>query len=194
MARIIRNNAQLIDHNIIEAVKGGDREAFGEMVRVSIEPCLLMAMRIVAGREEAEDIVQESFLKVWEKRSLIRSPESFVPWLRKIVVNRCYDFLRREKRVRSIRIDLTQDEVIGMISSDNPDRQIAEQEAEALLTLVTAQLSPRQRIVFMLSEIEELKYDEISRITGMTRFSVKSNCHYARKKVRELLDRYDKRY
>jgi RNA polymerase sigma-70 factor (ECF subfamily) len=181
----------LIDKGIIEGIKSGDTASFGRMIDICLEQCLLLAIRISGNKADAEDIVQEAFIKVWEKRSSIRQAESFIPWIRKIVVNRSYDYLRAKKRNIEL-IDKIEYINMELISSDSADRIVAE-EVINLLEWIGGKLSPKQRVVFVLSEIEGISYKEISKITGLAGSSVKSNCYHAREKVKMIFEKAERR-
>ena len=182
----------MIDKGIVEGIKSGDKASFESMIDICLEQCLLLAIRISGNKADAEDIVQETFIKVWEKRSSIRQAESFIPWIRKIVVNRSYDYLRSKKRSREF-IDRVEYINEGLISSDSADRIVAEKEVLSLLEWIGGNLSPKQRVVFVLSEIEGMSYKEISKITGLTGSSVKSNCYHAREKVKMIFEKAERR-
>jgi RNA polymerase sigma-70 factor (ECF subfamily) len=178
----------LIDDKLTERVRIGDRNAFNMVIDITIRSMLLTSVRIVGNHEDAEDIVQDAYLKVWETRENIKSAGSLTGLIRRIVVNRCYDHLRREK-VRGFRLHEEQERIIaGIISDERSDGDIEYNEFRAVLQAVTALLSPLQRLVFVLSEIEGMGNDEISLVTGMKSPVVKSNLWHARKKVRSMLN------
>ena len=175
-----------MDKNQIDAFRKGNHEVFGRILSHSLEPCLKLAIRLVGSRQDAEDIVQDCFIRIWEKRRTVKNAESFDGWLRRIVINRCYDYLRREKRkVRYI--DETRSvEKNNYGGRDEADRGINISDSNGILEIIVGRLSPKQRIVFILSEIEEMSIKEIEKITGMTGYSIKSNCYHARKKAKEI--------
>lgn len=175
-----------VDKKLIEAFRKGDHAAFGKILTQSLEPCLRLAIRIVGNREEAEDIVQDSFIRLWEKRKYIKNTESFIGWIRKIVVNRCYDYLRREKRRARFVNEAGSGGIDYSAPGNEADRDLKFSESNEILKIITNSLSPKQKIVFILSEIEELSVKEIEKVTGMTSYSIKSNCYHARKRAREI--------
>ncbi|TFH33983.1 MAG: RNA polymerase sigma factor, partial [Bacteroidia bacterium] len=115
------------------------------------------------------------------------------PWVRKIIVNRCYDFLRREQTRAKYRDENRESELYKSADSEAPDLELRLAESEETLRIITSMLSPKQRIVFILSEIDEMSVKEIKDITGMTSNSIKSNCYHARKRAREIFELLDKR-
>lgn len=166
-------------------MKRGDQKAFASIIDKCLEPSLLTAIRLVSSKEDAEDIVQECFIKLWEKRESIKDGASFIPWIRKIVINRCYDFLRSEKRKRDLMklIPFAGNDPVGDYESD---RNLSINENNEILKRISESMSPRQRVVFVLSEIEQMTYSEIAESTGMSRFSVKSNVYHAREKAKAI--------
>ncbi|MCA1756071.1 MAG: RNA polymerase sigma factor [Bacteroidales bacterium] len=177
----------MIDNKLTESVRMGDRNAFSRVLDITIGSMLLTAVRIVGNHEDAEDIVQDAYLKVWEKRDDIKSGGSLSGWIRTIVVNRCYDHLRREK-VKGSSLPEGQERIlVSIMSDDRADGEIEYNEFREILQAVTALLSPVQRIVFVLSEIEGMDNGEISTVTALSSSVVKSNLWHARKKVKSLL-------
>jgi RNA polymerase sigma-70 factor, ECF subfamily len=189
---LLLKSRKLIDLNIISALRKGDTESFTIIVRELTTPMLRLAGRIVTNTEEAEDIVQECFLKVWEKRASIKDNQSFMAWLRRIVINRCYDFLRKEKRKNGSRVDIDAVHNISASLTEEADARINEEEVSDILAYLTEGLSPRQKIVYVLSELEGYSNQEISKSTGMNENAVKSNLHHARKSAREAYKRIEK--
>lgn len=145
-----------------------------------------MVYKMIARSDEAADIAQETFIKVWEKRHTLQSDKSLLSWTKKIAVNKCYDYLRKEKRNKT---DTNETELSGLISGIGADDKINDEEYQRILIALTEMLSPRQKLVFTLSVIEKLSSDEISELTGMTKTSIKSNLHHARKSVQKKAER-----
>lgn len=178
----------MIDNKLAERVRIGDRNAFNRLLEGTIGSMLLTALRIVGNHEDAEDIVQEAYITVWERRGDIKSAGSLSGWIRRIVVNKCYDYLRREK-VKGSTLRGGQERVLfSIMSDDRADEAIEYNEFREVLQAVTAMLSPVQRLVFVLSEIEGMDNGEISSVTALKSSVVKSNLWHARKKVRFLLN------
>lgn len=164
------------------AIKRGDRLVFREFVEMSFDRVFGLAFKMTADKYISEDIVQETFIKVWEKRSLIREDGSLSSWTLRIATNLCLDYLRKQKRNKqSSSSEYTRD----LISAADSDKELRDEEAAALLNKLTAMLSPRQRMVFTLAVIDELSADEISVISGLSKERIKSNLYHARQEVRK---------
>lgn len=140
--------------------------------------------------ENARDVVQETMITVWQKIGKIKSAGAYKTWVYRIVMNRCYDKLRQQKNNPETREDEKTWILLANTISDKNDARLENEEVSAVISLLTAKLSPKQKSVFILSEIEELTNDEISEITGMRKTSVKANLCFARKNISEMLQKY----
>ena len=170
---------------IIERCKRGDRLAFSFLVDRHSERAFSVAFRILNDTMEAEDVVQESFIAVWEKITDFDPERSFPAWLYRVVVNRAYDALRKKKRQKE-----TDLENIGELidSADNPGVILDNRETGQLIRALTEELSPIQKLVFVLIELEECTHDEAAEITGMNKDAIKSNLNHARKNIAKRLE------
>ncbi|MCD4769685.1 MAG: RNA polymerase sigma factor [Bacteroidales bacterium] len=174
---------------IIKGIKRGDRDVFRLLMEENIESVYRIIFKIVPIEDEARDIVQETFIRVWEKRGNIKSEKCIMPWIKRIAINRCYDYLRwqkRNNRKRPLDNYLDSEKFESDITTDS---SINAEEFRDLILRLTCNLSPKQKLVFTLSEIEEMSHDEISSLTGLPKASVKSNLRHARKKVGEYLEK-----
>jgi RNA polymerase sigma-70 factor (ECF subfamily) len=105
-------------------------------------------------------------------------------------VNKCYDQLRKRKRKPEIIVDEKTWVVISSKISENSSFGFENKEIVQLINLLTEQLSPKQKAVFVLSDLEEMSNEEVSLITGMSRTNVKANLHYARKRIGEMIEKH----
>jgi RNA polymerase sigma-70 factor (ECF subfamily) len=181
----------LIEESVIEKSRAGDRRAFSEMVQTLSPVAWRIALRILASNEAAEDVAQESLVKVWRNLDRIRIGESFSSWFYRIVVNCCYDEIRRMKRLHPVKADEKTWLRLGELISGDSGGEPLVAEYEEILKTVTSELSPVQKTVFVLSDLEGMNNNQIAEITGGNLNSVKSNLHYARKRVKEIIkERY----
>jgi len=180
----------LIENEMIEKCRSGSLHDFRKLVE-SVSPfAFSVAFRMVGDEELAKDIVQETMITVWKTIRNLKSPGSFMSWLSRIVVNKCYDQLRKRKVNPELRMD---DKTWALISdkiSDKSFSQLENSETIQIINLLTDKLSPKQKAVFVLSDLEELSNEEIASITGMSRTSVKANLHYARKRIGEMIEKH----
>ena len=149
-----------------------------------------VAFRMLGDEEAAKDIVQESLITVWKKLKKIRSSDSFKTWIYRIVVNKCYDQMRKMRREHEFRPDEQAWSVISNHISENPVSELENSETARIINLLTEKLSPRQKTVFVLSDLEEMTPDEVSAITGMSKRNVKANLYYARKNISSMINKY----
>lgn len=148
-------------------------------------------MKFLCDEAEASDVVQEAFLRVWKNIDRYDPNQRFTTWLYKIVANLCVDRFRTLQRNRSIFLSRERDPMM----EDLPDErdwatlQFHEHLADIVRTL-SKQLSRTQRLVFTLRDLQDLSVEEVVQITGLSVGSVKSNLHYARKSIRDILVRH----
>ena len=175
---------------IIEAVKDNNRLAFRQLVESYSDFAFAVAFRIVNNTDDAKDIVQEAFIKTWEKRASIKLNGSFKWWLRKVVVNNSYDQLRKRKR-QAINPDVNAYKLMaGIISDEDSEKDLTNSELSGIILALTNKLSPKQKLVFTLSELEGMNHDEVVEATGLSKTSIKSNLSHARSKMEKMIRKY----
>jgi RNA polymerase sigma-70 factor (ECF subfamily) len=180
----------LIDIKLIEECRGGNLNNFRKLVELTSPYVFKVAFRILSDEEQAKDIVQETMVTIWQKLSRIKSSEGYRTWVYRIVVNKCYDQLRRKKRNPEFAAGENTWKLISDSISAPPSAGLENDEISGILILLTNRLSTKQKIVFVLSEIEQMSHDEISEITGMSKSGIKANLHHARNSIREMIDKY----
>jgi RNA polymerase sigma-70 factor (ECF subfamily) len=180
----------LVDPELIEACRKGDLQNFRRLIEISSPFAFSVAFRMLGDEDLAKDVVQETMITIWKKLKNIRSAESYKTWLYRIVVNKCYDLLRKEKNNIGERVDERTWTLISNKITDASASVIENDETAKIINLLTRKLSPKQKSVFVLSDLEEMTPEEISEITGMSRRNIKANLHYARKKIGEMLQKY----
>ena len=180
---------------LISAARSGDPASFEPLIK-KYQPRVFATARRYARREsEVEDIVQEIFIKAFQKLDGFRGEAPFEHWLMRLAVRTCYDFLRRHQRNReTVFTELSEPE------SDWLDRFMVEpdhasEEADAarvLIEKVLSRLSPSARLVITLLEIEEKSVKEIAQITGWSVTLVKVRAFRARAEMRKILTKMTK--
>jgi len=144
---------------------------------------------MLGDEENARDIVQDTMVIVWQKINKLKSTEAYKTWIYRIVMNRCYDKLRQQKNSPEVRGDDKAWTLIANSVSDRSVSQLENDEISAIIKILTTRLSPKQKAVFVLSELEELSHDEISEVTGMSKSSIKANLFFARKNIYEMIEK-----
>lgn len=177
------------------ATKGGDGQAFDTLVRKLRTRAFQIAHSLVGSREDALDLAQETFMKVFRARSTFREGDPFLPWFHRILRNTCFSFLRKRGRLRKISISAGrgqggEDEGDWELVDDGPppsDRMEREECASAFHEAMKF-LSARDREILILRHYRELSYKEIAESLGIPQGTVMSRLFHARRRLRERLE------
>ena len=161
------------------------REGFAVLVRQYSEPLYWKVRRIVLNHEDANDVLQNAFLKIWNNLDTFQGKSALSTWLYRIAINEALDFVRRQKNVNSATVS-TEDEP-GVAARLMGDDYFDGDEAQARLQEAVARLPEVQRTVFTLKYFDELKYSEISKILDSSEGALKASYHLAVKKITEYL-------
>lgn len=180
----------MIDINLIEECRGGNLNNFRKLVELTSPFAYSVAFRMLSDEDQAKDIVQDTMVTIWKKLHKIRSAEVYKTWMYRIVMNKCYDYLRKKKRNPEFNADDTTWSYISDTISEKEDSELENKEIAAIINKLTNRLSPKQKAVFILSDIEQMTNDEISEITGLSKSGVKANLHYARKSISVMVEKY----
>ena len=176
------------DRTLICRISDGDEEAMKVLVHRYWPLVFRTSLRIVCDRHEAEDISQEVFIRVWKAAGRFDRNGSITAWIYRITCNRATDILRRKKFFPSYK--KKQDETSRADSETSPEERLIASEEWRIFTEASEMLSPKQRIVFTLKEIEGLDTPAVTQITGLDADSIKSNLYYAKKKICRILEKY----
>lgn len=175
------------DAELVEKALAGDRQAFRHLVERHQRFAYALSYRLLGTVGDAEDITQEAFIRLWKNLSRYRHEIKLTTWLYKIVTNLCLDFLKSAYNRHSKRsLDLVDyhNVMSGRATADEP---LLNDELAIALSTISAKLSPKQKAVFVLRDIEGLELPEIGKILSLAPGRVKSNLYYARKKVGERI-------
>ena len=153
------------------------RQAFEQVVRQYSEPLYWKIRRIVIDHDNANDVLQNTFLKAWRSLTDFRQEAKLSTWLYRIAINESLDFVRREKRMKAM------DAEVSLASRLMADDYFDGDQTQALLQEAVATLPDVQRSVFTLKYFEEMKYSEICKILGVTEGALKASYHIAVKKI-----------
>jgi len=180
----------LTDRELIAAVLKGETASFEPLVKKYQSRIFAMARRYARRESEVEDIVQEVFIKAFQKLHSYRAEAPFEHWLMRLSVRTCYDFLRNHQRNReSAFTDMTDQETdwLERFAAD-PDTSVETADAARdLVERVLSQLPPSARLILTLLEIEERSVKEISELTGWSISLVKIRAFRARAAMRKCL-------
>jgi len=180
----------LTDLKLIEECRGGNLENIRKLIESTSPFAYAVAFRMLGNEDEAKDIVQETMVTIWQKLSKIKSAEVYKTWIYRIVINKCYDQLRKRKRNPEFSPDEKTWKLISDRISEGPSAELENREIAGIINLLTDRLSPKQKAVFVLAEIEQISHDEIATITGMSKSVIKANLHHARKSISIMVEKY----
>jgi RNA polymerase sigma-70 factor, ECF subfamily len=193
-------NSQVFDEAaLVERARAGDQQAFGELVRQYERKVYRLAMNITRHEEDAEDVLQEAFLKAYEHLDRFKGDSKFYTWLVRIAVNEALMKLRQRRGDRTVPLDEplnTGEETVTReiaVWDDNPEQQYSKEEIQKILSDAVDGLKADFRTVFTLRDIEELSTEETAEILGLSIPAVKSRLLRARLALREKLTRQFKR-
>jgi RNA polymerase sigma-70 factor (ECF subfamily) len=181
---------------LVLAAKGGDVQAFEELVRRYDRNVFRIAQHITHNREDAEDVVQDAFLKAYENLNQFQGQSKFYTWLVRIAVNEALMKLRRLKPGRTVSLDedvKTEEDSLPREVADwspNPEQQYSQAELKDILTRTIQGLPMSFRTVFVLRDVEGLSTEETAEALELSVPAVKSRLLRARLQLRERLNRY----
>lgn len=183
------------EHLLVAAAKSGDGAAFEELVNRYEKKIFRLTMNITGNAEDAEDAMQEAFLKSYTHLQDFHGDSRFYTWLVRIAANEALMRLRK-RRPNQYSLDEPiegEDDLMPRELEDwdpTPEQRYAQSEMQGILKDVIGQLEPDYRIVFVLRDIEELSTQETSQTLGISVSAVKSRLLRARLKLRQKLNRY----
>lgn len=158
------------------------REAFAEVIATYTEPLYWQIRRMVQSHDDANDLLQNTFLKAWQSIELFRGEAKLSTWLHKIAINESITFLAKERKRLNISID---DEESMLINTIEADEYIDGDELKLKLRKAIATLPEKQRLVFNMKYFDEMKYEEMSEILGTSVGALKASYHIAVKKIEQ---------
>jgi RNA polymerase sigma-70 factor, ECF subfamily len=184
---------------LVARAKGGDAEAFSELVRHYDRRVYRMAKQITQNDEDTEDVLQETFLKAYTHLDDFQGNSKFYTWLVRIAVNEALMKLRKRRSDRTVPldepVDTGEDEIVREIAvwDENPEQQYSREELADILDEAIKSLKPSYRNVFVLRDIEELSIQETAEALNQSISAVKSSLLRARLQLREKLTRLFKK-
>ena len=170
--------------DLVEACKRGDQKAQFELYRLYHAAMYNTTLRIVGDSDDAEDVMQEAFLKAFTKLETYRKEVSFGAWLKRIVINKALDFLRLKRE----QLSLEEAGEIGEMVEEPSDTVDVEYRADAIKKAVYA-LPEGYRIVLSLILLEGYDHEEVSTILNISNATSRTQYHRAKKRLIELLKR-----
>jgi len=192
--------AQAFDEaSLVAKAKAGDADAFGTLVNHYDRRVFRMAKQITQNDEDAEDVLQETFLKAYSHLDDFQGNSKFYTWLVRIAVNEALMKLRKRRSDKTVPlddpIDTGEDVVAREIAvwDENPEDTYSREELASILDEAVQSLKPAYRTVFVLRDIEEMSIEETAEALNLSISAVKSRLLRARLQLREKLTRQFKR-
>ena len=195
----VPSQAGIDEASLVTQARTGNTSAFTELVRRYEGKIFRLAQHVTQNREDAEDVLQETFMKAYEHLDQFQGNSKFYTWIVRIAVNQALMKLRRRKTDKSVSLDETidtgEDTVVREIAAwdENPEQRFSREELGEILDSAIESLEPPYRSVFVLRDIEELSTEETAEALGLSIPAVKSRLLRARLQLREKLTRQFKR-
>lgn len=158
--------------------------AFDTLMRLYGEPVYWQIRKLVVRHEDADDILQNVFLKAWNNLQNFRGDAKLSTWLFKIAINESINFLNKERTRNNITSEDGDDSYL--LQNIESDPYFDGEELHAELLRAVAKLPEKQRLVFNMRYFDEMKYEEISEILGTSVGALKASYHHAAKKIEEI--------
>jgi RNA polymerase sigma-70 factor (ECF subfamily) len=193
-ATLTRDEGQLVSE-----AKAGNYAAFEELVNRYEKKIYRLGMNITGNREDAEDVLQDAFLKAFEHLPDFREDSRFYTWITRIAVNEALMKLRKRKSSKEVGMEDSEDENGDVQVREfadwkpNPEQQFAQTELEQILQTAVGTLSPGFRTVFYLRDVEGLSTEETAEMLDLSVGAVKARLFRARLRLREELSKTFKR-
>jgi RNA polymerase sigma-70 factor (ECF subfamily) len=180
-----RESIEVDDRQLVESIRSGDTSSFEQLVRRKTSKVYSLCYRIIGNAEDAKDISQLVFIKLWENLGKYDPHFAFDTWLYRMVTNVAIDFLRnKQSRENAINSNLR----LVRTSSDAEQGVVVQRkEIENVFNTVSAVLSPKQKTIFVMREMDDLPSSEIAKVLGCRESTVRNHLFNARKLMQQQL-------
>ncbi len=186
----------LVDPETIERAQSGDDRAFDEIIRAYRKRILGTVYRMISRGDDVEDVGQEVFVRLYFSLQQLRTPQVFEPWLYRLTINACYDYLRRKRREVDVRMaDLSEEQVVAVDAALSGKKALEESQKEGakeLLGVLLDRVSEDDRILLTLKEIQGLSLRELSKVYKVNSNALKVRLFRARKRALRAYDEMTK--
>lgn len=180
------------DERLVEWSRGGDMEAFEELVFRHRDKIYARALMMLRNEDEAQDLSQEAWVKGWQRLHQFQGESSFATWMTRIVINLCLDQIRRQKKAKVESFEQIEEDQGGVerqlpVETINPTEGLEKDELRKRIDEAMTKLTEAHRTVLVLHEFEGLEYKEIAKRIGISIGTVMSRLFYARRRLASLL-------
>jgi RNA polymerase sigma-70 factor, ECF subfamily len=174
------------DLQLICECRSGDHKAFRRLVEKYMNFVFSVAVKNLGNEDDAKDIVQETFIRVWKNLKWYDQNKVFTTWMYTIVVHLCCDLLKSKKRKKIFENDVVKDQ-LGILQENRNEDLFDQKKTLEKINILTKDLTEKQRMVFILRDLHELSVKETGEILKLTEGAVKTNLYYARLSIRKSL-------
>ncbi|MHA6481036.1 RNA polymerase sigma factor SigW [Paenibacillus sp. strain BS8-2] len=187
------DKVNVLENQLARLALKGDQQAFEELVDLYQDKLFHMAYRMLSNRQEAEDVVQETFLRVYKNLDRFDESLKFSTWIYRIATNLCIDRLRKRKPTYSLDAESSEYEGLdgySMIPGDNrtPESELILSDTQRIIHQAMETLPPKYKSVMMLRYIQDLSLQEVGDILGMPVTTIKTRVHRGREFLRKKLE------
>lgn len=199
-ARVVRSpEERQQDLELVRRVQAGERGAFRELFDRHNRRAFAVAIGVLKNRQDALDVVQESFVKVHKHIGNFQGTSSFYTWLYRIVMNLSIDHLRRRKTGRNVEYDdavlkngdaAADENILPRMLDENPRKAVIRRELLAKMEAALAELPEYHRQVILLREVEGMSYEEMADALDVPKGTIMSRLFHARRKMQSALEGY----
>jgi RNA polymerase sigma-70 factor (ECF subfamily) len=177
---------------LMEEAQHGDTLAFKKIIESHQGYAYAIAFRFLYDDDDADDVVQECFIRIWEHLQDFDPQTKFTTWMYKIVVNLCLDRIKVNKRRSNVFSRLyTRASKETHIDMFDLEQELSNKDIAAAIKSLADGLSEKQRMIFLLRDFQDLSLKEVADITGLSESAIKTNLFYARQHIRKLLVQYE---
>jgi RNA polymerase sigma-70 factor (ECF subfamily) len=189
---------QSVETRLAKLARGGDRAAFEELVQLFKDKIFHLAYRMLGNRQEAEDAVQETFLRVYLNLNRYDETQKFSTWIFRIGTNLCIDRLRKKKPNYSLDAELPEGEGgdwYAMLASEeaSPEEQVIVSETQQHIRHSIEAMPDKYKAVVVLRYLQDMSLQEIGEVLDMPVTTIKTRLHRGREFLRQQLEKLDRR-
>jgi RNA polymerase sigma-70 factor (ECF subfamily) len=177
------------DRHLVEIIRGGDTDAFEQLVRRKTSKVYALCYRVIGNAEDAKDISQLVFIKLWENLEKYDPTYAFDTWLYRMVTNVAIDFMRnKQSRENAVNSNLR---LVKTSAEAEQGVIVQRKEVENVFNEISEALSPKQKTIFVMNQMDDMPSAQIAKVLGCRESTVRNHLFNARKTMQQqLLKRY----
>jgi RNA polymerase sigma factor (sigma-70 family) len=168
----------------IEEVLSGNKQAYAQIINKYKNPLYATILRMTGNQQDAADLVQEAFIKIYHQLGKFDGKGSFSSWIYRVAINHCMDEFRK-KRYKMERVEIKEED---FMDSHHPEVIFLKKEKHRQLEKLIAVLPEEERMILLMRYVNELSYNEIGELMSLPLSTVRNKLHRAKKKLRETIE------